>query len=73
MQDTSGEAETSSRRQRWQQDRFVRPSPIDPHRLAETDLLLWRMLPPQFIRLALSLVTPLATCAVVEAADQTES
>ena len=57
-------------RQRWQQDRFVRPSPIDPHQLADTDLRLWRLLPPQFVGLALSPVTPLGTCAAVEAADQ---
>lgn len=62
--------EPPSVRQRWQQDRFVQPSPIDPHQLADTDLRLWRLLPPQFVGLVLSPVTPLGTCAAVKAADQ---
>jgi hypothetical protein len=48
----------------------VRPSPIDPHQLADTDLRLWRLLPPEFVGLALSPVTPLGTCAAVKAVDQ---
>ena len=60
----------ASVRRRWQQDRFVQPSPIDPRRLAEVNLHLWRLLPPDFEGLALSPVTPLGTCAAVDAADQ---
>lgn len=41
-------------RQRWQQDRFALPSPIDPHQLADIDLQLWRLLPPQSVGLSLS-------------------
>jgi hypothetical protein len=62
--------EPPSVRQRWERDRFVRPSPIDPHQLADTDLRLWRLLPPEFVGLALSPVTPLGTCAAVKAVDQ---
>ena len=57
-------------RERWQQDRFVRPSATDPRRLAATVAHLWRMLPAEFDGLALSPVTPLGTCAAVGAADQ---
>src|SRR4029453_5566723 len=57
-------------RERWQQDRFVRPSAMDPRRLAATVAHLWRMLPAEFDGLALSPVTPLGTCAAVGAADQ---
>ena len=59
-----------SLRRRWRQDRFVQPSPIDPRRLAEVNLHLWRLLPPDFEGLALSPVTPLGTCAAVGASDQ---
>jgi hypothetical protein len=60
----------ASVRRRWQQDRFVQPSPVDPRRLAEVNLHLWRLLPPEFEGLALSPVTPLGTCATVGATDQ---
>jgi hypothetical protein len=60
----------ASVRRRWQQDRFVQPSPISPRRLAEVNLHLWRLLPPDFEGFALSPVTPLGTCAAVEATDQ---
>jgi hypothetical protein len=60
----------ASVRRRWQQDRFVQPSPIDPRRLAEVNIHLWRLLPPDFEGLALSPVTPLGTCAAVHATDQ---
>ena len=60
----------ASVRRRWQQDRFVRPSPIDPRWLAEVNLHLWRLLPPEFEGLALSPVTPPGTCAAVDATDQ---
>jgi hypothetical protein len=57
-------------RDRWQRDRFVRPSSTDPRRLAATDACLWHLLPEWFDGLALSPVTPLGTCAAVGAADQ---
>jgi hypothetical protein len=60
----------ASVRRRWQQDRFVQPSPVDPRRLAEVNLHLWRLLPPEFEGLALSPVTPLGTCTAVDATDQ---
>jgi hypothetical protein len=57
-------------RQRWQQDRFVRPSSTDPRKLAVTVAHLWRMLPADFDGIALSPFTPLGTCTAVGAADQ---
>jgi hypothetical protein len=60
----------ASVRRRWEQDRFVQPSPVNPRRLAEVDLHLWRLLPPDFEGLALSPVTPLGTCAALGATDQ---
>ena len=34
--------------QRWQQDRFVRPSPADPRQLVKTQQRLWERLPARF-------------------------
>ena len=56
--------------QRWQQDRFVRPSPADPRRLAKTRQRLWEALPPKFAGVELSPVTPLGTCSAVATINQ---
>ena len=56
--------------QRWQQDRFVRPSPADPRRLVKTQQRLWEALPPKFTGVELSPVTPLGTCSAVTTINQ---
>ncbi|MEV5960492.1 hypothetical protein AB0L70_01935 [Kribbella sp. NPDC051952] len=56
--------------QRWQQDRFVRPSPVDPRRLVKTQQLLWDRLPEKFTGVQLSPVTPLGTCSAVANINQ---
>lgn len=57
-------------RDRWRNDRFVLPGPVDPRRLAETDAALWRLLPEEFEGVTLSPVTPLGTCGAVAPVDQ---
>ena len=56
--------------QRWQQDRFVRPSTSDPRKLAKTQQRLWELLPEQFAGVELSPVTPLGTCSAVATINQ---
>ena len=56
--------------QRWQQDRFVRPSPIDPRQLVKTQHRLWNLLPEKFSGVQLSPVTPLGTCSAVATVNQ---
>ena len=56
--------------QRWQQDRFVRPSASDPRKLAKTQQRLWELLPAQFAGVELSPVTPLGTCSAVATINQ---
>jgi hypothetical protein len=56
--------------QRWQQDRFVRPSTSDPRKLVKTQQRLWELLPAQFAGVELSPVTPLATCSAVATINQ---
>lgn len=56
--------------QRWQQDRFVRPSPIDPRQLVKTQERLWDLLPKKFAGVQLSPVTPLGTCSAVATINQ---
>jgi hypothetical protein len=57
-------------RQRWQQDRFVRPAAVDPRRLVAVEAALWRSLPATFEGLALSPVTPLGSCSALGPVDQ---
>lgn len=58
--------------QRWQQDRFVRPSPSDPRQLVKTQQRLWELLPAQFAGVELSPVTPLGTCSAVATIHQNQ-
>jgi len=56
--------------ERWQQDRFVRPSPFDPRELVKTQQRLWDLLPEKFAGVQLSPVTPLGTCSAVATINQ---
>jgi hypothetical protein len=56
--------------QRWQQDRFVRPSSIDPRELVKTQQLLWAALPEKFDGVQLSPVTPLGTSSAIAPINQ---
>ncbi|HET6986453.1 MAG TPA: hypothetical protein VFI00_07540 [Kribbella sp.] len=58
--------------QRWQQDRFVRPSPADPRQLVKTQQRLWERLPARFEGVELSPVTPLGTCSAVANINQNQ-
>ncbi|WP_238174383.1 hypothetical protein [Kribbella kalugense] len=58
--------------QRWQQDRFVRPSSIDPRELVKTQQLLWERLPETFDGVQLSPVTPLGTCSAIATINQNQ-
>ncbi|MFF0339332.1 hypothetical protein [Kribbella sp. NPDC004875] len=58
--------------QRWQQDRFVRPSRIDPRELVKTQQRLWELLPAKFDGVQLSPVTPLGTCSAVATINQNQ-
>lgn len=55
---------------RWQSDRFVRPAAADPRRVAAVEARLWQLLPPEFIGVELSPVTPLGTCSAVATISQ---
>lgn len=58
--------------QRWQQDRFVRPSPTDPRQLVQTQQRLWERLPARFEGVELSPVTPLGTCSAIATINQNQ-
>jgi hypothetical protein len=56
--------------QRWQEDRFVRPSTVDPRELVKTQQRLWELLPERFDGVELSPVTPLGTCSAMATINQ---
>lgn len=56
--------------QRWREDRFVRPSTIDPRQLVKTQAMLWDRLPDKFAGVELSPLTPLGTCSAIATVDQ---
>lgn len=56
--------------QRWREDRFVRPSGVDPRALVKTQAMLWERLPEQFAGVELSPLTPLGTCSAVATIHQ---
>jgi len=56
--------------QRWRDDRFVRPSGIDPRALVKTQAMLWERLPERFAGVELSPLAPLGTCSAVATVDQ---
>ena len=66
----SARVDAARLRQRWAEDRFVRPSEVDPRRLAGLLARAWNLLPAEFTGVELSPVTPLATCAGVGPVDQ---
>lgn len=55
---------------RWQEDRFVRPSGVDPRALVQTQARLWERLPERFAGVELSPLAPLGTCSAVATVDQ---
>ncbi len=57
---------------RWQQDRFVRPSDINPRQLVKTQQRLWELLPAKFEGVQLSPVTPLGTCSAIATINQNQ-
>jgi hypothetical protein len=50
---------------RWREDRFVRPSRVDPRLLARVEPVLWATLPAHFAAVELSPLVPLGCCATV--------
>jgi hypothetical protein len=56
--------------QRWRDDRFVRPSSVDPRALVKTQAMLWERLPERFAGVELSPLTPLGTCSAVATIHQ---
>ncbi len=55
---------------RYADDRFVRPSQIDPARLSDCDRLAWTLLPNGFSAIELAPLCPLGTNAAVATVDQ---
>ncbi len=56
--------------ERYERDRFVRPSAVAPSVLADFDRLAWSLLPGHYAAIELSPVCPLGTNAAVATVDQ---
>lgn len=56
--------------ERYEQDRFVRPSDLTPQVLADFDRLVWSLLPDDYTSVELSPVCPLGTNAAIATVDQ---
>src|SRR5919109_300717 len=56
--------------ERYERDRFVRPSDLAPSVLADFERLVWSLLPDHYIAVELSPVCPLGTNATVATVDQ---
>jgi hypothetical protein len=56
--------------ERYERDRFVRPSDLAPNVLADFERLVWSLLPDHYIAVELSPVCPLGTNATVATVDQ---
>src|SRR5690348_3297954 len=56
--------------ERYEQDRFVRPSRAVQEALTDLDRLIWSLLPDAYTAIELSPVCPLGTNAAVAAVDQ---
>src|SRR5215470_19478599 len=56
--------------ERYERDRFVRPSHLAPLTMADFDRLMWTLLPEAYTPVELSPVCPLGTNAVVATVDQ---
>ena len=54
----------------WREDRFVRPSAVDPRALARVESRLWGLLPETFAGVELSPLAPLGTCSSVAPVSQ---
>ncbi|MFJ8580659.1 hypothetical protein [Micromonospora sp. NPDC093277] len=55
---------------RWREDRFVRPSEVEPRALARLEARLWELLPADTAGVELSPVVPLGTCSAVAPISQ---
>ncbi|MEU8262087.1 hypothetical protein AB0C02_15855 [Micromonospora sp. NPDC048999] len=55
---------------RWRDDRFVRPSEVDPRALSRLEARLWELLPADVAGVELSPVVPLGTCTAVAPVSQ---
>ena len=56
--------------ERYERDRFVRPSDLTPQVLTDFDRLVWSLLPDHYTAIELSPVCPLGTNAAVATVDQ---
>ncbi len=56
--------------ERYERDRFVRPSDLAPSVLADFESLVWSLLPDHYIAVELSPLCPLGTNATVATVDQ---
>lgn len=56
--------------ERYEQDRFVRPSDLAPQVLTEFERLVWSLLPEQYSAVELSPVCPLGANAAIATVDQ---
>lgn len=56
--------------ERYEQDRFVRPSDLAPSVMADFDRLAWSLLPEHYVAVELSPICPLGTNAAVATVDQ---
>ena len=56
--------------ERYERDRFVRPSDVAPQMLTDFDQLVWSLLPNDYTAVELSPVCPLGTNATVATVDQ---
>ncbi len=58
--------------ERYERDRFVRPSDIAPNVLADIERLAWSLLPAPYVAVELSPVCPLGTNATIATVDQSK-
>ncbi|HLZ07566.1 MAG TPA: hypothetical protein VKT80_03195 [Chloroflexota bacterium] len=59
--------------ERYEQDRFVRPTTTEPARLTEFDRLSWSLLPDSYVPIELSPVCPLGTLSAIATVDQNKA
>ena len=59
--------------ERYEQDRFARPSDTVPARLTEFDRLSWSLLPDHYTPIELSPVCPLGTVSAIATVDQNKA
>jgi hypothetical protein len=66
----SARVDVARLRQRWAEDRFVRPAEVDPRPLAGLLARAWSLLPAEFAGVELSPVAPFGTCSALGPVDQ---